>query len=183
MFIEVWTLSFLSAVFSALLSAVSPLRPAYSTALENALRNELFVDRNYSLLQRPSQQVDVRVSLTLLTVNELVSDGYKAFGYYIWMRPLQAVSVLMGKRLKPIKSRYLPWQRFDQLCTYIITNIEEFQSHLQLDRFSFIISQIEANADFIIVCFIFLLHTISVTHNISATNNNSKPLLYSGFNN
>ncbi|KAK3093894.1 hypothetical protein FSP39_021544 [Pinctada imbricata] len=43
--------------------------PPYSTDLETSLRDELFT--NYSVLQRPSALVNVRVSLTLLTINDM----------------------------------------------------------------------------------------------------------------
>ncbi|KAJ8308081.1 hypothetical protein KUTeg_012955 [Tegillarca granosa] len=43
--------------------------PTYTPDLETTLRTELFTD--YEVLQRPSKQVDVNVSLTVLTVNEL----------------------------------------------------------------------------------------------------------------
>jgi hypothetical protein len=49
-----------------------PPPPTYSTDLEVALREELFITNNYSALQRPSQTVYVKVSLTVLTVNDLV---------------------------------------------------------------------------------------------------------------
>lgn len=49
-----------------------PPPPTYSTDLEVALREELFITNNYSVLQRPSQKVFVKVSLTVLTVNDLV---------------------------------------------------------------------------------------------------------------
>lgn len=45
--------------------------PAYTTALETALRTEIFT--GYSHLQRPMKQVQVNIELTLLTVNDLVS--------------------------------------------------------------------------------------------------------------
>jgi hypothetical protein len=45
--------------------------PVYSIALESELRDELF--KNYSALQRPAKTVNVKVDLTLLTVNDLVS--------------------------------------------------------------------------------------------------------------
>lgn len=45
--------------------------PAYTTALETALRTEIFT--GYSHLQRPMKQVQVNTELTLLTVNDLVS--------------------------------------------------------------------------------------------------------------
>lgn len=43
--------------------------PAYTTALETALRTEIFT--GYSHLQRPMKQVQVDIELTLLTVNDL----------------------------------------------------------------------------------------------------------------
>ncbi|XP_062610630.1 neuronal acetylcholine receptor subunit alpha-3-like [Saccostrea cucullata] len=47
-----------------------PPPPSYSPALESQLRTEIFT--GYSVLQRPTKQVLVRVELTLLTVNDLV---------------------------------------------------------------------------------------------------------------
>lgn len=46
-------------------------QPVYSIALESQLREEIFT--NYSALQRPAKIVNVKVDLTLLTVNDLVS--------------------------------------------------------------------------------------------------------------
>lgn len=43
--------------------------PSYSTDLESALRTELFT--GYEVLQRPSETVNVRIALNLLTVNSL----------------------------------------------------------------------------------------------------------------
>ncbi|XP_060071390.1 neuronal acetylcholine receptor subunit alpha-6-like [Ylistrum balloti] len=43
----------------------------YSRALEETLRTELFTTNNYQVLQRPSERVEVQVSLSLLTVNDL----------------------------------------------------------------------------------------------------------------
>ncbi|XP_069116701.1 acetylcholine receptor subunit beta-like, partial [Argopecten irradians] len=51
------------------LPLISGSPPAYSTDLESELRTGLFSE--YEVLQRPSQTVNVQVSLTLLTVNEL----------------------------------------------------------------------------------------------------------------
>ncbi|XP_021364827.1 neuronal acetylcholine receptor subunit beta-2-like [Mizuhopecten yessoensis] len=43
----------------------------YSRELEEALRESLFTTNNYQVLQRPSEKVEVQVSLSLLTVNDL----------------------------------------------------------------------------------------------------------------
>ncbi|KAK3093321.1 hypothetical protein FSP39_014069 [Pinctada imbricata] len=43
--------------------------PPYSTDLETSLRTELFT--NYSVLQRPDARVNVKVALTLLTINDM----------------------------------------------------------------------------------------------------------------
>lgn len=48
----------------------------YSIELEETLRTELFT--NYTVQQRPSQQVKVGVRFSLLTVNDLVCD-FKLF--------------------------------------------------------------------------------------------------------
>ena len=48
--------------------------PSYSIELEERLRTELFT--NYTVQQRPDQKVHVSVSLTILTINELVSIIY-----------------------------------------------------------------------------------------------------------
>ena len=45
--------------------------PTYSRSLETALRTELFT--GYSVLQRPEDRMRVKVSLTLLTVNDMVT--------------------------------------------------------------------------------------------------------------
>lgn len=50
-----------------------PSRPFYSLSLETDLRTELFETNQYSPLQRPVLRVTTNVSLTILTVNELVS--------------------------------------------------------------------------------------------------------------
>ena len=44
--------------------------PTYSIELEESLRTELFT--NYTVQQRPKQKVGVALSLTILTVNDLV---------------------------------------------------------------------------------------------------------------
>lgn len=46
--------------------------PTYSISLESALRTELFTTNNYEVLQRPEQKVVVRISMTILTINDLV---------------------------------------------------------------------------------------------------------------
>lgn len=50
-----------------------PSRSFYSLSLETDLRTELFETNQYSPLQRPVLRVTTNVSLTILTVNELVS--------------------------------------------------------------------------------------------------------------
>ncbi|XP_063428227.1 acetylcholine receptor subunit delta-like [Mytilus trossulus] len=45
--------------------------PTYSISLESALRAELFTTNNYEVLQRPEQKVVVRISITILTINDL----------------------------------------------------------------------------------------------------------------
>ncbi|XP_062605258.1 neuronal acetylcholine receptor subunit alpha-4-like [Saccostrea cucullata] len=58
--------------------------PVYSRALETALRTELFETGNYSVLQRPNQRVNAKVSLTLLTVNELnIKDQLLSISGYL----------------------------------------------------------------------------------------------------
>jgi hypothetical protein len=52
---------------------ILPPPPSYSIGLETDLRRELFIDNNYSVLQRPSQNVIIWMSLTILTVNDLVN--------------------------------------------------------------------------------------------------------------
>lgn len=47
--------------------------PTYSRSLETALRTELFTTNTYSVLQRPEDRTRVKVSMTLLTVNDMVS--------------------------------------------------------------------------------------------------------------
>ena len=49
-------------------------KPVYSRSLETNLRTELF--NNYEVLQRPEELVVVRISLTILTVNDLVNIHY-----------------------------------------------------------------------------------------------------------
>ncbi|XP_061168928.1 neuronal acetylcholine receptor subunit alpha-2-like [Saccostrea echinata] len=46
-------------------------KPSYSRSLETSLRNELFTLGSYSELQRPQERMSVKVSLTVLTVNDL----------------------------------------------------------------------------------------------------------------
>jgi len=60
-------------VFSGILPAVSGVGPVYSTALETELREELFTNNKYEVLQRPQQRVVIRIRLTILTVNDLVN--------------------------------------------------------------------------------------------------------------
>lgn len=50
-----------------------PSLQSYSIGLETDLRRELFTDNNYSVLQRPSENVIIWMSLTILTVNDLVN--------------------------------------------------------------------------------------------------------------
>ncbi|CAG2188791.1 unnamed protein product [Mytilus edulis] len=47
-----------------------PDKPVYSTSLETSLRRELFT--GYEVLQRPRENVRIFISLTILTVNDLV---------------------------------------------------------------------------------------------------------------
>ena len=54
---------------------VLPDRPVYSTTLETALRKELFSSNSYEVLQRPEERVRVKISLTILTVNDLVNNN------------------------------------------------------------------------------------------------------------
>jgi hypothetical protein len=54
---------------------VLPDRPVYSTTLETALRKELFSSNSYEVLQRPEERVRVQISLTILTVNDLVNNN------------------------------------------------------------------------------------------------------------
>ena len=54
---------------------VLPDRPVYSTTLETALRKELFSSNSYEVLQRPEERVQVKISLTILTVNNLVNNS------------------------------------------------------------------------------------------------------------
>ena len=54
---------------------VPPDRPVYSTTLETALRKELFSSNSYEVLQRPEERVQVKISLTILTVNNLVNNN------------------------------------------------------------------------------------------------------------
>ena len=60
-------------VFAGILPAVSGFGPVYSTALETELREELFTNNKYEVLQRPQQRVVIRIRLTILTVNDLVN--------------------------------------------------------------------------------------------------------------
>lgn len=48
-----------------------PDKPEYSTSLETSLRRELFT--GYEVLQRPHENVRIFISLTILTVNDLVN--------------------------------------------------------------------------------------------------------------
>ena len=48
-----------------------PDKPVYSTSLETSLRRELFT--GYEVLQRPRENVRIFISLTILTVNDLVN--------------------------------------------------------------------------------------------------------------
>ncbi|XP_061187048.1 uncharacterized protein LOC133195207 [Saccostrea echinata] len=66
---DVQFLLYVQPVLSAR-SKGKPPPPTYSPALESQLRTEIFT--GYSVLQRPTKQVHVKVELTLLTVNDLV---------------------------------------------------------------------------------------------------------------
>lgn len=50
--------------------------PVYSTSLETELRKEIFTTNSYEVLQRPQETVVVKISLTILTVNDLVNKSY-----------------------------------------------------------------------------------------------------------
>ena len=56
---------------------------SYSIGLETDLRRELFIDNSYSVLQRPSENVIIWMSLTILTVNDLV-DLHMILQESIW---------------------------------------------------------------------------------------------------
>ncbi|XP_062579396.1 neuronal acetylcholine receptor subunit alpha-2-like [Saccostrea cucullata] len=63
--------SFIHAVHCAPGSGTGGTKPSYSRSLETSLRNELFTLGSYSELQRPQERMSVKVSLTVLTVNDL----------------------------------------------------------------------------------------------------------------
>ncbi|XP_011415672.2 neuronal acetylcholine receptor subunit alpha-6 [Magallana gigas] len=83
---------FTLAVLTSVVRPILSLPPSnYSWGLEKALRTELFENANYSAFQRPVKKVDVKVALTLLTVNELnVRDqilsvsGYLSISWDDW---------------------------------------------------------------------------------------------------
>ncbi|KAJ8308725.1 hypothetical protein KUTeg_013599, partial [Tegillarca granosa] len=63
-----------------------PPKPSYSKDLETALRTELFNISNYHVQQRPQKKVEVQVSLTLLTINELnIKDQFLSISGYLSM--------------------------------------------------------------------------------------------------
>lgn len=73
-FIMIWRIIQLYIVLCLALSVSgqgpgSP--PTYSRSLETALRTELFTTNTYSVLQRPEDRTRVKVSMTLLTVNDM----------------------------------------------------------------------------------------------------------------